>query len=61
MQTAIGPMLAVCHSFMLEGFVLQMYVTSYEHRHATIMKVLPTAQIVGSLLDANSIQLRFHD
>jgi hypothetical protein len=39
MQTAIGPMLALCNSFMLKGFVLQTHVISCQHRHATVMKL----------------------
>jgi hypothetical protein len=39
MQTAIGPLLALCHSFVLKGFVPQNHVISYQHRHATVMKL----------------------
>jgi hypothetical protein len=39
MQTAIGPMLALSNSFILKGFMLQNHVISYQHRHATVMKL----------------------
>jgi hypothetical protein len=47
MQVAIGPLLALYHSFMLKGCVLQNYVISYQHRHATVMKLFASRTDFG--------------